>query len=285
MLYFLLDLSASQRNNSFPFPVETVFYSCNYNYPRALIPFKQKYFEVCLRIDSEAEICNDIINNHEISLPYPHVVWKYPGKDCAFGDNKAREVIAFCYPEEFAEKFREMGMLPEKDSSFLIMTQEIKNLIRRFHSVINNIHSPGNADKLDWIAFSLIKELLFANEEAQNHQSMEDIIKNAALWIKIHCEEDPHFDELAKMYHLSCSKFLREWKKYIPVSPTQYLISARLETAANLLIQTKFPIADIVRKIHFSGTYAFYRKFYEKYHMSPAAYRKNFQNRKIVEKF
>ena len=54
----------------------------------------------------------------------------------------------------------------------------------------------------------------------------------------------------------------------------QYLIDLRLEAAARRMKESDLPVSRIVQEVHFAGEYMFYRRFRQKYGMTPAEYRR-----------
>ena len=275
MQYLELDVSQLKRNSPFPYPLWKVFYCQGLSLQTGIHPIPKNYFEVCLRLESEAPVCNDIINGEEIHASYPHAVWKMPMEFTVPRDNCRRNVLAFIYHPKSLNSFRRAGLVPEASCLPFVMNTEIAFLTEKFIRLINDLYSPGVADQLDWLGFSLIKEVLLAGENRQEPQSMEQKIKNIALWLKNHCAEDLDFHALVKLYNLNYTQFYREWNRYIGMTPYQYVIQSRLEAAADLLKLTGLPVFKIIETVNFSGAYAFYRRFEQKYGMTPDQYRKN----------
>ena len=182
-------------------------------------------------------------------------------------------MLALIYSPQSLELFRQFGMIPADGHLQFGMNHEILTLKEKFLRLMNNIYSPGAADQLDWVGFCLIKEVLLANQFPPEEQNTGQTIKNLSLRLKIHSSEKHDFHQLAQSCNMSYTRFYREWNKYIGISPQQFIINARLENAAELLAQTGMSIAQIVERINFSGTYAFYRKFTQKYGMSPGKFR------------
>ena len=272
MYHFSLDVSQLKRESGFPYRLARVF--CCRGLCLSESRSSLDCFEFCLRLESGMEICNDIINGEPLHVPYPHAVWKMPKMDISTYDSSGRDVLALIYPPESVDLFRKAGLIPETSCLPFIMNAEMSLLTEKILRLVNNLYSPGAADRLDWLGFSLMKEVLLAGGRRQTGQTMEQKITNAALYLKMHCSENPDFPALARQYNLNYTRFYREWSRYMGITPLQYIIKARLEAAADLLVLTKMPISKIIETVNFSGDYAFYRRFERKYGMTPAQYRK-----------
>ena len=98
MSEWLLNVKGFPRKNLFPFHVEQIYY-CN----SAMIPAsgrKWNCFEVCLRISSEADSTEDIVDGRLVKMPCPNVVWRLPGSVWAGSRASVRDVISFGYSPE-----------------------------------------------------------------------------------------------------------------------------------------------------------------------------------------
>jgi AraC family transcriptional regulator len=69
--------------------------------------------------------------------------------------------------------------------------------------------------------------------------------------------------------------FNREWNKYFNLSPNQYLITLRIESAKRLLSGAALPISQIAEHCGFCDVMYFTRCFKNKVGMPPGAYRKH----------
>lgn len=278
MYHFQLDLSKLKRESRFPYRLWQVFHCRGLSLRTEQHSARKNHFEVCLRLESEAKICKDIINGQPIHVPYPHAVWKMPNQLIAPGDNYPRDVLALIYSPETVDLFRQAGLVPDVNGLPFVMNTEISFLTEKFIRLVNNLYSPGVADQLDWLGFCLIKEVLLAASDRPEVQTMEQKMKNIALWLKNHCSESPDFHALARQYDLNYTQFYQEWRRHIGITPYQYVIQSRLSAAADLLKNSEIPVFRIIEMVNFSGTYVFYRRFEQEYGMTPDQYRKRNKN-------
>jgi AraC-like DNA-binding protein len=79
--------------------------------------------------------------------------------------------------------------------------------------------------------------------------------------------------ELARVAHLSPAHFSREFRKTFGETPHQYLLTRRMERAAELLRNTDRSVADICLTVGMRSVGSFTTTFGRTYGMSPTAYR------------
>jgi len=272
MSQWLLNVQDFPRKNLFPFHVEQIFY-CN----NAVIPATGRmwnFFEVCLRISSEADSTEDIVDGKIIKMPCPNVVWRLPGSVWACPRASVRDVISFGYSPKVLKTMELLGMKVEDPAWIFAMTSEMKMLIAKFHRTIHNLYTPGAADVLDWVCFSLMVTLRLQKNMMSPVLNQENRIRNISIWFKTHYAEKIDIDEIAAANGFSHDHFFKTWKKYFDLSPAQYINDLRLEAAARRLKETEIAISDIIQEVHFAGEYMFYRRFRQKFGMTPDQYRK-----------
>lgn len=78
---------------------------------------------------------------------------------------------------------------------------------------------------------------------------------------------------LARAAHLSPAHFSREFRRAFGESPHQYLLTRRLERAAELLRNTDRTVSDICLLVGLRSVGSFTTSFGQTYGVSPSAYR------------
>ena len=78
---------------------------------------------------------------------------------------------------------------------------------------------------------------------------------------------------LARAAHLSPAHFSREFRRTFGETPHQYLLTRRLERAAELLRNTDWPVADICLAVGLTSVGSFTTSFRRAYGTPPTAYR------------
>lgn len=98
--------------------------------------------------------------------------------------------------------------------------------------------------------------------------------------IKALCEEirlDPaqhnSIAEMAVKLHLSVDHFIRIFKQIRGVTPGEFVVNARIETAASLLLFTKRSVSEIADQLGYCDVFHFSKQFKVRMGVSPRAYR------------
>ena len=95
-------------------------------------------------------------------------------------------------------------------------------------------------------------------------------------------------EKLAALASLSPRHFSRHFKLYTQMSPNQYVIRCRVETAELLLLHTDIPIADIAILVEFHSQSYLNRHFKRILEVTPQALRQNKKEapkkKKVVDK-
>ena len=281
MDWITYDIARISRTGKFPFQVNMLFFCQDRIYQQKSNRGKtpEDSFEINIRLSSESEICHDIINGEKIHEPFPHAVWKMPGGKHTLYGEFPRDTIAFGYPAALLEKFRELGMYPERSSKSFILTEEISRHVSDFWKLCRELYSPGVADQIDWVCFQLYREIFYANTGRQESQTEADRIRNISGWFQQHLHEKINLDEVASENGFSRASFFRKWKEVFHDTPVQYLLKLKMERGARLLTETDLPVCRIIQEIHYSCPNAFYKRFVLEYGMTPDQYRKNGKNK------
>lgn len=279
MRYLNLTVEKIKRRRTFPFKVGKIFHFINYH---GAVEWQQPQqhrndLEVSIRIDSEAELCCDRINGVELELPFPNVVYKMPSAYNIIRCEKPRESFAFTYPASAVPRLREIGFLPDVAGHSFMMTPGLKYLIKEFLRLSVNLDMPMAIDRLDWTCFQLLGELSIAAVSPEIIRSTPEItIRKISAYLQMHYAENILIDDIASAHGMSHSHFFRERKKVFDISPLQYILDLRLEGAVWHLENSVLPVSRIIEEVNFSSATRFYRRFYQKYGMTPEAYRKQF---------
>ncbi len=80
-------------------------------------------------------------------------------------------------------------------------------------------------------------------------------------------------DQLAKTLHMSKSNLIRIFKKRYGVTPYEYLLGAKIETAKALLSSTQLPIKEIAERLCISDAHYFSTLFESRVGMRPRDFR------------
>ena len=81
---------------------------------------------------------------------------------------------------------------------------------------------------------------------------------------------------LLALANMSQEHLTRSFRRYIGMTPTEYINGKRLSLAAQLLLQGDMPVIEICGACGFNSLSRFYRLFTERYGCAPKAFRTQF---------
>lgn len=81
-------------------------------------------------------------------------------------------------------------------------------------------------------------------------------------------------DSISILANCTPEHLCRTFRKYLNMTPSQFINNIRIENAALSVVYTDKPIIEISEEVGFDSLSYFYRLFNEKYHMSPSSYRR-----------
>jgi AraC-like DNA-binding protein len=105
-----------------------------------------------------------------------------------------------------------------------------------------------------------------------------NFIKN---YIDVHYSLDLNLDYLASITHMSKYYLVRVFKKFMGVSPIDYLINKRISVSKILLETTDHSIDQISKVSGFNSQSYFNQVFKERVGISPTKYKRQFTDKKI----
>ena len=108
-------------------------------------------------------------------------------------------------------------------------------------------------------------------------------VDRAIAYMNSHFDEKITVDDLAILANLSASHFTKIFKSVTGETPIDFLKTLRLKKARNMLVNNVNNITEIALKCGFNTSSYFSSCFIEKYHMTPTAFRQNFQQQKSGE--
>ena len=107
------------------------------------------------------------------------------------------------------------------------------------------------------------------------HEATQTIFEQIKIYLSQHVKDKICLDELCKRFN--CDKFnlLRQFKQYTGLSPINYLITLRIQTAKELMITTDLPLVQIALESGFYDQSHFSNCFVKLVGTTPKAYRMN----------
>jgi AraC-like DNA-binding protein len=111
------------------------------------------------------------------------------------------------------------------------------------------------------------------DEEASQFQELRPVVN----YIDEHYTGDLSMAEMAAMAKLSATHFNKRFQTVLRMSPTEYLLSLRVQHARRLLIESSKSISEIAASVGFYDQSHFTKRFRRVTGMTPLAYRKRFR--------
>ena len=143
-----------------------------------------------------------------------------------------------------------------------------------FTNILNCSKQPlMNIAELKSIAYKILAYLGASNKELKINSSKYKCISEGISYLENDTQQILSIDEIAELCHVSATYFRRLFKEYSGVSPVQFKILKKLETAKALLLTNDMTIFEISDYLGFESV-AYFSKLFKKYEkMSPSQYR------------
>lgn len=117
-----------------------------------------------------------------------------------------------------------------------------------------------------------------ANSTQQNINSM---LSQQAINLIHQNISNININKLSEIIGVSRSYLTTKFTQDLNMSPSQYLIKARLEKAKHLLINTDLPISEIAFNVGYSDVFHFSKLFKDRENIAPSSYRKLHQKSQL----
>lgn len=102
-------------------------------------------------------------------------------------------------------------------------------------------------------------------------------LKQAINYMADHYSENISMEAMAHLVGISSTLFNRRFRELLRLTPTEYLLTLRVQEARKLLVQSNQSLADIGYSVGFYDQGHFSRRFQKVTGMTPGAYRKQFR--------
>ena len=102
----------------------------------------------------------------------------------------------------------------------------------------------------------------------------ERVFIEAAKFIDEHYMMPLNIPDLAQKYGFTAKQFTQIFRKYIGISPNQYIIDYRIQRARELLARKEYSVAEVSSCVGYTDPYYFSRIFKKKMGMSPSQLQK-----------
>lgn len=210
----------------------------------------------------------------------PYAFITYPGIRFRYGTTaeEPRHHCYVCFKGPRVEKFIDSGLLPINSSHGLIKIDDPEEFHLTFMELLGEFLK--NQSSIPRCVNLLEKLLLQLYESTGNAPANDDKLYKQIEKLGSDIIQNPRrlwdFKEAAQQLKISYPHFRRVFSKMHNSPPGQFLLNARLEHAAKMLINSDIPIKRIAEKICIEDIHHFSKLFKRKFHLPPGKYRKDF---------
>lgn len=159
----------------------------------------------------------------------------------------------------------------------LFCTRENMAVENLMENIVNSLlHGGEHEDNINQISMGLVFLHLLNNLETigeGSSQSYKEILINTTLQYINNHYKDATLTELARDMNQSISGLSKLIKRSTGFTFQELLQRQRFQKAVEFLMETGLTIADIMAAVGYENSSYFYRKFHEKYKLSPREYR------------
>jgi len=106
---------------------------------------------------------------------------------------------------------------------------------------------------------------------------------NTVSYLHTHFRENTAIEELARLEHLSVSRYREVFRNQTGMSPTDYRTAIRISNACRLLLQTDLTVTEIAADCGYADMFFFMRIFKRKTGMTPGEYRTADTSKKDIQ--
>ncbi|MBU3182997.1 helix-turn-helix domain-containing protein [Clostridium psychrophilum] len=135
-----------------------------------------------------------------------------------------------------------------------LIISELTFCSNSYHSVIKG---------LTWAFLKSIGRLIKVEDTTSVHSQHFDILKviPAINYISKNYMNKIQIDYLASLCNTSLTSFRRHFRTALKVSPLEYMVTLRIQTASSLLENTDYSVLDIALKVGYNSLSSFNRHF------------------------
>lgn len=105
------------------------------------------------------------------------------------------------------------------------------------------------------------------------YRSAGEKVRESARWLLANCERSISIADAARVAAMSQRNYLRRFKRELGITPSEFLLQARLELTRRLLSETKLPIDSIARDSGMRNGDNLAKIFRKRLAVSPSEYR------------
>ncbi len=153
----------------------------------------------------------------------------------------------------------------------ILMLQRLSQLSQRVYPKID-----GNTLlQAKMLTYSIFTEM-FSSAQGIRRDNIHSVAEDAKSYMEQHYMESHTLLKLGNRYGMSGKYFAGIFKRYTGISPIDYLIAYRMDTARKLLQSTVFSVKEIGCRVGYEDALYFSRHFKSRFGLSPSEWREIF---------
>lgn len=265
------NLETARRLINFPLPVHSVgrrpgncFVHVQNRLPLLYLSFVFRHDHPSM-VEVDGKAC-------ENSLAPPYMDYWLPGTVLNTLIPNRRDELFFTYDPALTGRFLDLKLT----SCEFRFTAGVLMLLKRIRRLLRDIHSTGNADRLDQGVIALATEVMFSGtrHDAEKIGLQEERTLAVASFLENHFAEQLDMDALLTRHHLERRTFYRVWRKFFRETPHQFILSRRFNFACEMLASPCVRIYEVAEASGFKDAIHFNLSFKRRFSVSPGDYRK-----------
>lgn len=206
------------------------------------------------------------------SLNQPCVVLQRPGIDHHYwgeGNIALRHQFVHFIPGRMLEQ-----MLPDWSPQSYFPLENDTLIPELFNELLHIVSDKGYGwqERCGALIFAMVSHLLEGRKDS-TAQKLPIELQHSIHYIEIHLSEVLTVSNLSRQANWSHEHFTRMFKRYVGVSPMQYILTRRIERACRLMVNNRYQIKEIALMSGFQSEQYFSRCFKKLKGVAPSSYR------------
>ncbi len=231
----------------------------------------------------EGNFSDVVIDDKTYSVDYQNATAVSPLEPHSFNVKPSQTsvvLVLYIKPIWFLENSQSAEFTLRFGSSQVVRTQGINDLVRRFTSLLLNVH---NIENIDTLLFSLSK---LCYEQTWQSVRTPGLLQNKCSNFSDHrirrslrimqqfVSAEVEMEAVARTVGLSRPHFFKLFKLQLGVTPNVYLNTLRSERAIDELVNTEKTVTSIAYDLGYSSQASFTRFFSSNVGIAPSEYRR-----------
>ncbi len=203
---------------------------------------------------------------------------------CEYRSQRPCRILSFSFYPEYIRAmhidFDGVQRPPTSRDVYFHTETPLSDAGNRLIDTIDALHAEGHDEMLDALPQLLLK-LAIQNLRQSRPSSVRSTLRiweDIHRFIRAHREENFSRAQLAKLFRISPGYISKLAMKYTKNTFSELQLGYRLEHAANYLEESDLTVAEIAYRCGFANISYFIRRFKNRYHQTPFAYRNHPEN-------